>query len=131
LFPHLPVLKDKSVEISSNDSLSSITIHKDGEELSHSMGNFSDDQVLDDVPLSPNKGTNGDENDLPFGPMQLARAHWIQLHKIDMQVIWNYWHFRFYSKFIINSVGHFEADVLAATPATSALPCPVAICPQF
>ena len=49
----------------------------------NSNGEFSDDQLLgEDAAQRENLKDYG-----LFGPMQLARAHWIQLHKTNMQAI--------------------------------------------
>lgn len=52
------------------------------------MGDFSDDQLLDDDTKYEKKESNVQEIDyyVGFSQMQLARAHWIQLHKTNMQV---------------------------------------------
>uniref|UniRef100_A0A914L0Q8 Uncharacterized protein n=1 Tax=Meloidogyne incognita TaxID=6306 RepID=A0A914L0Q8_MELIC len=59
------------------------------DQLSNSIGDFSDDQLLDEEPTKNEaKEYTGRYNECDyvyFAQMQLARAHWMQLHKTNMQ----------------------------------------------
>uniref|UniRef100_A0A1I8BRI5 Uncharacterized protein n=1 Tax=Meloidogyne hapla TaxID=6305 RepID=A0A1I8BRI5_MELHA len=59
------------------------------DQLSNSIGDFSDDQLLDEEPNKTEEkeydSRYQESNYEYFAQMQLARAHWIQLHKTNMQ----------------------------------------------
>lgn len=89
-----------STDYDDDDTLSSVTLRNEllaprasaeaDDQLSNSIGDFSDDQLLDEEPTKNEaKEYTGRYNECDyvyFAQMQLARAHWMQLHKTNMQL---------------------------------------------